>query len=187
MTETEILDLPETPETPKKTNTHRFEKRLALIAGVLLLITAALAALAIPFLEQDTQDPEFILQNRPQATMPPPTEAPEAPTEPEFPPPEKNPYGKLDFQYSGRYLSCLKADTVPGIDVSYYQGKIDWEQVKASGIRFAIIRLGYRGYGEEGKLVEDKKAPSRRDWMWACTSSPRPLPWRKPWKRRILF
>ena len=30
--------------------------------------------------------------------------------------------------------------------------------MKQSGIEFAIIRLGYRGYGEEGKLVEDKMA-----------------------------
>ena len=30
-----------------------------------------------------------------------------------------------------------------GIDVSQYQGTIDWERVKASGIDFAIIRCGY--------------------------------------------
>ena len=30
--------------------------------------------------------------------------------------------------------------------MSYYQGKIDWKKVKKSGIDFAIIRLGYRGY-----------------------------------------
>lgn len=43
---------------------------------------------------------------------------------------------------------------VRGIDVSKYQGNIDWKQVKASGIDFAIIRVGYRGYGT-GALVED--------------------------------
>ena len=41
-----------------------------------------------------------------------------------------------------------------GIDVSKYQGVIDWNQVKQSGIEFAIIRVGYRGYGS-GVLVED--------------------------------
>lgn len=30
-----------------------------------------------------------------------------------------------------------------GIDVSKYQGTINWEQVKASGIDFAMIRVGY--------------------------------------------
>ncbi len=32
-----------------------------------------------------------------------------------------------------------------GVDVSKYQGAIDWGKVKASGIDFAIIRLGYTG------------------------------------------
>ena len=42
-----------------------------------------------------------------------------------------------------------------GIDVSEYQPSVDWAKVKASGIDFAIIRVGFRGYGQEGKLVED--------------------------------
>lgn len=44
-----------------------------------------------------------------------------------------------------------------GIDVSRYQTGIDWQAVKNSGIEFAIIRLGYRGYGGEGKLVLDEQ------------------------------
>ena len=43
-----------------------------------------------------------------------------------------------------------------GIDVSKYQSQVDWQQVKASGVDFVIIRLGFRGYGQEGKLVEDE-------------------------------
>lgn len=42
-----------------------------------------------------------------------------------------------------------------GIDVSKWQGKIDWEQVKAAGYEFAFLRLGYRGYGTEGKMEID--------------------------------
>jgi len=42
-----------------------------------------------------------------------------------------------------------------GIDVSKFQGDIDWQAVKGSGIEFAIIRMGYRGYGESGTLVVD--------------------------------
>lgn len=34
-----------------------------------------------------------------------------------------------------------------GIDVSEYQGVINWEQVKNAGVEFAIIRAGYRTYG----------------------------------------
>lgn len=33
----------------------------------------------------------------------------------------------------------------PGIDVSEHQQSIDWEAVRADGIEFAIIRMGYRG------------------------------------------
>lgn len=37
--------------------------------------------------------------------------------------------------------------SVNGIDVSEFQGAIDWEQVKQAGIEFAFIRVGYRTYG----------------------------------------
>lgn len=42
-----------------------------------------------------------------------------------------------------------------GIDVSEFQGEIDWQQVKDFGVEFVIIRLGYRAYGETGTLVLD--------------------------------
>ena len=41
-----------------------------------------------------------------------------------------------------------------GIDVSHHQGKIDWAQVRASGVEFAIIRAGYRGQ-TSGGIYED--------------------------------
>ena len=44
-----------------------------------------------------------------------------------------------------------------GIDVSSYQENIDWKKVKQEGIEFAILRLGYRGYGQTGKIVLDSK------------------------------
>lgn len=43
-----------------------------------------------------------------------------------------------------------------GIDVSEHQGEIDWAAVKESGVEFAILRAGYRGYGEKGLLHEDQ-------------------------------
>lgn len=47
-----------------------------------------------------------------------------------------------------------KYDKVYGIDVSKYQGTIDWKAVKNSGIEYAMIRLGYRGI-EKGTLQVD--------------------------------
>ncbi len=41
-----------------------------------------------------------------------------------------------------------------GIDVSKWNKEIDWRKVKAAGVDFAIIRLGYRG-SKTGALVED--------------------------------
>lgn len=42
------------------------------------------------------------------------------------------------------------------IDISTYNGDINWNQVKAAGIDYAIIRVGYRGY-ETARLVKDKR------------------------------
>lgn len=43
---------------------------------------------------------------------------------------------------------------VKGIDVSKHQGVIDWKKVASDGIKFAIIRVGYRGL-TSGTLSED--------------------------------
>ena len=43
-----------------------------------------------------------------------------------------------------------------GIDVSKHQGAIDWNLVAQDGVEFAFIRVGFRGYGSEGKMVEDE-------------------------------
>lgn len=43
-----------------------------------------------------------------------------------------------------------------GIDVSYYQGNIDWSKVRSAGYDFAILRIGFRGYGEAGTLKTDE-------------------------------
>ncbi len=45
--------------------------------------------------------------------------------------------------------------TEVGVDVSQYQGNIDWSRVAASGVSFAMVRVGYRGYGAAGVLVTD--------------------------------
>ncbi|MBQ7657419.1 MAG: Ig-like domain-containing protein [Butyrivibrio sp.] len=43
-----------------------------------------------------------------------------------------------------------------GIDVSKWNGNIDWNKVKSSGVNFVIIRCGYRG-SSAGALIEDPK------------------------------
>ena len=52
-------------------------------------------------------------------------------------------------------ITQIKKKVLNGIDVSVYQGTIDWAKVSKSGVDFAMIRAGYRGYGDKGVLVED--------------------------------
>lgn len=44
-----------------------------------------------------------------------------------------------------------------GIDVSKYQGSIDWKKVSEAGIDFAMVRVGYRSQSD-GKITEDTNA-----------------------------
>lgn len=51
-------------------------------------------------------------------------------------------------------LRSLSSKAILGIDVSKWQGEIDWKLVRDAGIEYAIIRCGYRG-SVTGSLVED--------------------------------
>lgn len=54
--------------------------------------------------------------------------------------------------------NTVSGNIAHGIDVSKWQGKnIDWEKVANSGIRFAIVRVGYRTLGS-GAINEDPYA-----------------------------
>lgn len=48
-----------------------------------------------------------------------------------------------------------------GIDVSRYQGEIDWKKVKASGVQFAMLRAGY------GRFDAQKDAQFERNYKEA--------------------
>lgn len=69
---------------------------------------------------------------------------------------EDNPYGPEDFARVNGYLTCTAGPTRMGVDVSEYQGDIDWEQVRDAGFDFAFIRIGFRGY-ETGEIKADDR------------------------------
>lgn len=94
---------------------------------------------------------------RPETEETQQTASTEAATEATLPPPESNPIGMSDFYMDGDYLSCLATPSVLGIDVSFWQADIDWEQVKQAGVEFAMIRVGARGT-VSGDLFEDDYA-----------------------------
>ncbi|MBQ6160450.1 MAG: lysozyme [Oscillospiraceae bacterium] len=49
-------------------------------------------------------------------------------------------------------------NAVLGVDVSDHQGEIDWERVRADGVDFAILRIGYRGYTAGGLKLDESFA-----------------------------
>lgn len=68
-----------------------------------------------------------------------------------------NPYERAAFTVDDRGRVSYEKDgkrARTGIDVSTYQGEIDWPKAAADGIDFAILRLGYRGYTEGGLFMD---------------------------------
>lgn len=51
-------------------------------------------------------------------------------------------------------LKAFSGKTKAGIDVSKWNGDIDWDKAKNAGVEFAIVRAGYRG-SVTGSLVQD--------------------------------
>lgn len=51
-------------------------------------------------------------------------------------------------------LQTASGKAKAGIDVSKWNGDIDWDKVKNAGVEFAIVRAGYRG-SVTGSLVQD--------------------------------
>lgn len=64
------------------------------------------------------------------------------------------------FTGTGRWINdnTYESGSIKGIDVSYYQGTIDWNAVKADGYEFAFLRVGYGTHESSGYThVVDKK------------------------------
>ena len=71
-----------------------------------------------------------------------------------------NSYQAENFSKNGSGYMTYAEDGVEvtfGVDVSVHQGTIDWNQVADAGVEFAMIRVGYRGYGMEGNMRGDTK------------------------------
>lgn len=73
---------------------------------------------------------------------------------------EKNDYDPEAFRleegrmtYAGDEIFTYRQ----GLDVCHHHGEIDWKKVKAAGFDFVFIRLGYRGYGQEGSIRLDRE------------------------------
>lgn len=126
----------------------QLEKTNRILLAVILtavVLVAALTAVLLLFL-QDTD-------RLPQPELPTPEPVP---TEP----PRYNAYKDIAFHTDPQgFVSCPEKNGVLGIDVSSFQGDIDWEKVKQAGVEYVFIRVGYRG-NTEGGLFTDSRAQS---------------------------
>ena len=127
------------------------KKTILIIAVVVLvLILAGLIALVVGL---ESRPPAPPPETQPPVTTTVPTAPPTT-----LPPPDPNIFDPADFEYGqDGYLTCTAGEYMLGIDVSSFQGMVDWQQVADAGIEFVIIRAGGRGYGE-GTLYEDSMA-----------------------------
>lgn len=131
-------------------------KKILLWAGLSLL--AVVLAAGIFFLCRYLYPQEDPQPTEPKQHSLKPIVKPTKPTEPTFPPPEKTELTAEDFVLTDGFMTCTAMPSRIGIDVSAFQGEIDWQAVADAGVTFAIIRVGGRGYGEAGGLYDDSKA-----------------------------
>ena len=160
---------PNTPPAPSRTvpplPTGRMKRENRILNWISLAISgvALICAVAALVLAWPEKEPETMVE--------------EVPPAPEIVEPEPNPYiyyrdKEIPIQENVKVNQIVDAglgrdengwltyewdgvEGITGIDVSAHQGEIDWDKVADSGVEFAMIRVGYRGYGEEGKLVLD--------------------------------
>lgn len=131
--------------------TVKKDHRMEWIAGVVTLFVAAVLIVAVVLVLRGCSwvpaGPNMDAKPTHTKTTPP--------TQPSQPSLVPNPYGPGDFSYRNGYLACLSGPAVLGVDVSEYQGKIDWQRVSDAGVEIAMVRLGFRAWGSQGEIHAD--------------------------------
>ncbi len=162
MTEFDQLEIGTGETTPQRAPSARIPahgrrgERLAIIAIFVSLAAFAVSCTALVLQLRATAETEAELETAEEL----PQAEPEAPTlqyrNHILPILEEVPVNAFDaaaFQKDENgYIRYQDAPL--GIDVSSYQGEIDWKQVAASDVRFAMIRLGLRGYTKGGIMTD---------------------------------
>jgi len=60
----------------------------------------------------------------------------------------------ISYHFTDEGILATNTSGIKGIDVSKWNGSIDWNAVKNAGVSYVIIRCGYRG-STTGSLIED--------------------------------
>ncbi len=136
-------------------------------AGCALLCLAAVIFLFLPSESDTAQTAAALYLNPPQTTptIPRPTVTIQAEVSAGALDDAEDPQssGAAGNEETGAEVTLSKdneaetSDITLGIDVSKYQGTINWAEVKASGVDFAMIRVGYRAKST-GEIFEDPTA-----------------------------
>ena len=144
MTETRI---------PRRTRRHRRTPVLlllcaaVLVAGLLAAVVMSLRPVKAPDPEPDPHEGQVYINDGAGMVWHTPLEGVTV-----------SPVEQDEFVRDGERIRYTGANLATrwGVDVSNYQGSIDWQALKAQGIEFAYLRLGMRGYGPEGTLYSDR-------------------------------
>lgn len=134
--------------TPSKEKTELIVG-LCTIGVALILLIALIFGMSRIRLELG----QFTSPSQTEASRTSPTVIPSEPVETLL----ANPYGARDFAYANGYLTCLSGESWLGVDVSEYQGVIDWQTVAAQNVRFAMVRVGARAWGSQGQILTDSR------------------------------
>lgn len=72
----------------------------------------------------------------------------------------KNPYVQENFVIEDGFMAYYNENgekiSHVGVDLSYHNSEVNWEELAASPVEFVMLRCGYRGY-TEGGIVEDER------------------------------
>ena len=123
------------------------------------LLSIVLILLLVGWVWMTLSGEVFTIRKPDPTTMPISMEKPVETEEPTLPPPEANPYQPIDFDSNEETgeVTLVSGNAMKGIDVSEWQGNIDWDKVKESCVEFVIIRVGGRGM-DAGTLYTDSYA-----------------------------
>ncbi len=130
----------------EKRDRRRRKNRLLLLKTVLVVLAGLLVLMLAAFLffgrDKETE----------------PSEPVQAEAEAELP--EEEPEEELEEPEPVSTVKEVDGETeemTDGIDVSEFQGNIDWDEVAESGVDFVMVRVGYRTMSS-GEIVEDRCA-----------------------------
>lgn len=150
-----VEQLPESPQRQRAPAAVRRGRRgsgMAVTAVALSLIALIVSGISL-FLQLHTEPEEEIPEEPQPEVVEQPTLQYRNHVLPVLEGVPVNAYDAASFERGDdgfiRYL-----DAPIGIDVSSYQGEIDWAQVADAGVDFAMIRLGLRGYTKGGIMAD---------------------------------